>query len=116
MVTGPVGLFRVTWHHSSLPFASSYSASMRAGTPSGSWAFKSVFGGLSKTISSALKKTSSSVASSPGQDSRRLSASFMGLKAGGTPLALHGVCTCVPGFGSYVSAERCLLTPQQSKA
>jgi hypothetical protein len=58
-----------------------------AGTPSGAWGFKSVFGGLSKTVSSAFKKTGSSAASSP---DRRLSASFMGLKSGGTPMALHG--------------------------
>lgn len=62
-----------------------------AGTPSGAWGFKSVFGGLSKTMSSALKKTGSSATSSPGQE-RRLSASFMGLKPGGTPMALHGKC------------------------
>jgi hypothetical protein len=72
----------------------SHNATLAAGTPS-TWAFKSVFG-MSKTVTSTIKKAGLSAASSPGQDSRRLSASFLnsGIK-GGTPLTLHGACTCL---------------------
>eukprot|EP00802_Teleaulax_amphioxeia_P006698 Tamp_06703.p1 GENE.Tamp_06703~~Tamp_06703.p1 ORF type:complete len:570 (-),score=118.45 Tamp_06703:941-2512(-) len=68
----------------------SHNATLAAGTPS-TWAFKSVFG-MSKTVTSTIKKAGLSAASSPGQDSRRLSASFLnsGIK-GGTPLTLHGL-------------------------
>ena len=62
------------------------------GTPSSScWAFKSVFG-LSKSATSAVKrKADCSASSSPAQESRRLSASFLGsAMKGGTPLTLHG--------------------------
>ena len=65
-------------------------------TPSNAWAFKSVFE-LSKTVTSSIKKSDASATSSPGQESRRLSSSFLSLSAsamkgeGSTPLALHGL-------------------------